>query len=128
LLEVARAISESKVAFEYTVLLCWFSGEEQGLVGSRAYAKHLADTNQMVLAMFNADMLGWKLPGTSVTVGMKDRFVADWLLAIANTLAELYVPQLIVGESARSVPVVPSSMFLSLSLVLYQILIILASN
>jgi Zn-dependent M28 family amino/carboxypeptidase len=100
LLEVARAISESKVAFEYTVLLCWFSGEEQGLVGSRAYAKHLADTNQMVVAMFNADMLGWKLPGTSVTVGMKDRFVADWLLTIANSLAEQYVPELIVGESA----------------------------
>jgi len=27
--------------------------------------------------MFNSDMLGWKLPGTVPTVGMKDRYVAE---------------------------------------------------
>lgn len=32
-------------------MLCLFSGEEQGLLGSKAYANHLADLNSEVVAM-----------------------------------------------------------------------------
>lgn len=100
ILEFARIISESKLTFEYSIHLALFSGEEQGLVGSRAWAKELADAGVEVVAMFNSDMLGWKPPGTVPTLGMKDRYIADWLLAIANTLAEQYVPGLKVGSSS----------------------------
>jgi len=100
ILEIARVISESKIAFEYSVHLALFSGEEQGLLGSRAWAKELADTGVQVVAMFNSDMMGWKLPGTVPTLGMKDRYIADWLLNIANGLAEQYVPEIKVGSSS----------------------------
>ena len=43
---------------------------------------------------------GWRLPGTQITLGMKDRFVAEWLLEVADSLATLYVPQVAVGRSA----------------------------
>jgi len=95
---MARVIA--KIDFEYTIQLILFSGVEQGLVGSRAYAKNLADNGATVVAMFNADMLGWRLPGTVLTLGMKDRFVADWLLAIANGITEMYVPGIKVGVSS----------------------------
>lgn len=100
ILELARVFAENRLSFEYTVQLVLFCGEEQGLVGSRAYATHLADTGVSVLAMFNADMLAYRLPNTERTVGMKDRYVADWLLAVANDLARQYVPDLLVGSSA----------------------------
>lgn len=70
LLEMARAITNTRVSFEYTLRICFFSGEEQGLLGSRAYARQLADDNVDVIAMFNADMLGWRLPDKQITVGV----------------------------------------------------------
>ena len=56
------------------------------LLGSRAWAKELADTGVQVVAMFNADMLGWKLPGTAPTLGMKDRYIADWPVKMCTTV------------------------------------------
>jgi len=100
LLELARIISENNVNFEYTLRLCSFSGEEQGLVGSRAYAKFLAEQNAQVKAMFNGDMLGYKLPNFPITLGMKDRYVDFSLLEQANQLTRLYVPDLPIGLSA----------------------------
>eukprot|EP00041_Stephanoeca_diplocostata_P036787 m.1358259 g.1358259 ORF g.1358259 m.1358259 type:complete len:468 (+) comp24934_c1_seq31:54-1457(+) len=100
MLEIARVLAENDVEFEYTHMLCFFSGEEQGLLGSRAYAKHLADQGADVVAMFNADMIGYKLPGTEVTLGMKDRYISDWLLAAANGYSLTYVPGVKVGSSS----------------------------
>jgi Zn-dependent M28 family amino/carboxypeptidase len=50
-----QLISENGLELEYTVVLCLFSGEEQGLLGSRAYAQHLAELNTNVVAMCVAD-------------------------------------------------------------------------
>ena len=38
MLEIARVISSLKLQFQYTLRICGWTGEEQGLVGSRAYA------------------------------------------------------------------------------------------
>lgn len=38
LLSIARAIAQNSVTFKKNVQLCTFAGEEQGLLGSRAYA------------------------------------------------------------------------------------------
>lgn len=51
-------------------------------------------------AVFNGDMLGWTLPGTPISLGMKDRFVSEWLLSVADLITEVYVPQLTVARSA----------------------------
>ena len=39
LLSIARTIARTGVTFKKNVQLCAFAGEEQGLVGSRAYAR-----------------------------------------------------------------------------------------
>lgn len=70
--------------FSFSFFYFPFLHRRQGLLGSRAWAKELADTGVQVVAMFNSDMMGWKLPGTVPTLGMKDRYIADWLLNIAN--------------------------------------------
>lgn len=44
LMELARVVAALTVPTTYSVQFCAFSGEEQGLLGSRAYAAHLADT------------------------------------------------------------------------------------
>jgi Zn-dependent M28 family amino/carboxypeptidase len=100
LLEFATVIAEQNVRFEKTLRLLSFSGEEQGLLGSRAYARHLASIGENVIAMFNGDMLGWKLPSTPITIGMKDRYIDTSLLAAVNDITRTYVPTLPVGSSA----------------------------
>eukprot|EP00037_Helgoeca_nana_P002239 m.32618 g.32618 ORF g.32618 m.32618 type:complete len:457 (-) comp12450_c0_seq1:26-1396(-) len=92
IIELAKLISENGLELEYTVVLCLFSGEEQGLLGSRAYAQHLAELNTNVVAMFNADMLGYKLPNSEVMIGMKDRSVADWLVEAVKSYSDMYIP------------------------------------
>lgn len=100
LLELARIISESRLTFDYTIRICSFSGEEQGLLGSRALAKKWAEEDVKIIAMFNGDMLGWKLPELPITLGMKDRYISEWLLDAANAVSSLYVPELPIGSSS----------------------------
>eukprot|EP01048_Picozoa_sp_COSAG05_P013850 COSAG05_NODE_1513_length_4667_cov_51.337785_6_plen_249_part_00 len=53
-LEFARVIHESGATFRHTLKLCLFTGEEQGLIGSRALASQMAEEGVNVIAMFNA--------------------------------------------------------------------------
>ena len=41
LLSIARAIAKNSISLKKNVQLCAFAGEEQGLLGSRAYARML---------------------------------------------------------------------------------------
>jgi hypothetical protein len=99
LLEFATVIHSQNVRFERTLRLLSFSGEEQGLLGSRAYARHLANIGENVVAMFNGDMLGWKLPNQPISLGMKDLHVDLNLLAAVNEITKTYVPTLPIGVS-----------------------------
>jgi hypothetical protein len=100
LLELARVISVNSLSFRRTIRLVCFSGEEQGLVGSRAYAKYLSDGVENVIAMFNGDMLGWKQTNQPITLGMMNRYIDQNLLAQANLITKDYVPTLPVGTTA----------------------------
>ena len=44
--------------FKYTVRFCLWSGEEQGLYGSRAYASKMKQDGENIIAVLNGDMLG----------------------------------------------------------------------
>ena len=50
LLAVVDAIKENKVLFDKAVIVAFFSGEEQGLYGSRAFASELSPTHWSVRA------------------------------------------------------------------------------
>lgn len=58
LLELARIYKQSGVTPERTIVFAHFSGEEIGLLGSRALMSHSPFDQQRVVAMVNLDMVG----------------------------------------------------------------------
>ena len=66
LLELARILAP--VTLTATLQFVAFSGEEQGLWGSAAYAAELAAASTHVHRVVNLDMVGWKPPDGSVVV------------------------------------------------------------
>lgn len=56
-LEAARVLSQYK--FKRMIRFVLFTGEEQGLVGSRAYASRLKREGVEILGVFNMDMIGY---------------------------------------------------------------------
>ena len=55
---MARLINQTDVAHSRGLRLVLFTGEEQGLVGSRAIASQWAAEGQNIYAMANVDMIG----------------------------------------------------------------------
>lgn len=94
LVELARLIHENKMTFAHTIKLMLFTGEEQGLLGSRAIARDMASKGEQVVAMFNADMIGYKQPGEPITLGFMDRYIDQDLTDIAFETTKTYVPTL----------------------------------
>lgn len=56
-LECARVMSQ--FSFQNTVRFAVFAGNEQGLIGSEAYASGLPIPGEDYLGVFDADMIGW---------------------------------------------------------------------
>ena len=56
-LEAARILSQYK--FKHTIRFVLFTGEEQWMVGSSAYARKLASAGAQILGVFNMDMIGY---------------------------------------------------------------------
>jgi len=57
-LELARALAQGDLRPARTIVLAAFAGEEQGLLGSEAMAKHPPIDLDRVIAMINLDMVG----------------------------------------------------------------------
>jgi putative aminopeptidase FrvX len=68
---------------KHTFLLVAFAGEEQGLLGSRTFIKHL-DERPDIKAMVNLDTLG--LGQTQIWLSHSDRKLANWLGGVAKQL------------------------------------------
>ena len=56
---LAAADVMSEHTFDHTVKFVTFSGEEQGLHGSYQYAKEAYENNDSIIAVLNADMMGY---------------------------------------------------------------------
>jgi len=56
-LEAARVLS--KYDFAYSLRFVLFAAEEQGLIGSAAYATEAASLNEQILGVINLDMIGY---------------------------------------------------------------------
>ncbi|KAH8093872.1 Zn-dependent exopeptidase [Cristinia sonorae] len=100
LLAIARAIGRRGITFRKNVQLCWFAGEEQGLIGSTFYARELRSKNADLVLMVQADMLAYHLPGEPPQLGLPltigTREVAD----LVSSMASLYSPELTVGYTS----------------------------
>ena len=69
----------------HTFVFVGFTGEEEGLVGSAFYAKHLSEQDRSrIVAMVNLDTLG--LGPTEVWASHADKQLLDALALVANTM------------------------------------------
>ncbi|KAG0269217.1 hypothetical protein DFQ27_004457 [Actinomortierella ambigua] len=97
LLAVARAIHEHKVTFERTVIIAAFSGEEQGLLGSAAYARLLRTQGAKVVTMLQGDMLAYQMPGEPIQTAFPLRHHTPELTDLLVNVTQMYVPETKVG-------------------------------
>ena len=93
LLQLARAVHEADVSFKYTLVIGAWGAEEQGLVGSRAYAKKMKDAGADILAMLQADMIAFRVPTESIQQGFPDRFASQLLTDLSMSLFTTYAPE-----------------------------------
>ena len=101
LLGIARAIARKGVKFRKNVQLVAFAGEEQGLYGSRHYARELHEQGTNLTLMIQADMVGYHAVGEPPQLGLPDMCVSllcacSWPGAVAECFwfTELARPRL----------------------------------
>jgi Zn-dependent M28 family amino/carboxypeptidase len=83
LLAIAKALYDSGSTFERTVSIEFYTGEEQGLVGSRAYARARSLRGDNVIAHIQQDMIGYHRAGDPAGVSfVQDRAAVD--LSLTN--------------------------------------------
>ncbi|MBI5651240.1 MAG: Zn-dependent exopeptidase M28 [Chloroflexi bacterium] len=91
--------------FKRTVRFIFFTGEEQGLCGSAAYANYVAGLGENIVAVYNMDMLGYdQVDGPTLRLYTRaisnPGYAAD--VAIANTFISVVTSY---GLSGNLVPI-----------------------
>ncbi|CAE6527503.1 unnamed protein product [Rhizoctonia solani] len=100
ILAIAQAIAENKVRFNTNVELVAFAGEEQGLLGSRAYADELRRADANITLMIQADMLAYRDPSEPLQLALPQYIgLAEAGYLVAN-VSKIYASELTVGLSA----------------------------
>jgi hypothetical protein len=74
-IELARVLSQYE--FESTLVFVAFTGEEQGLLGSRHYASHARQRGDNIIAMVTNDVIGNILGGSGNTDATRVRCFSD---------------------------------------------------
>ncbi|EJD50667.1 Zn-dependent exopeptidase [Auricularia subglabra TFB-10046 SS5] len=100
LLAIARTIKERGIRFRAPVRLVAFAGEEQGLLGSRAYARKLREQGAEVALMIQADMLAYHDPAEPPQLGLPAFIHTPVASQLVGNLSALYAPELRVGVTA----------------------------
>jgi hypothetical protein len=85
----------SQHTFERTIRFIFFTGEEQDVYGSWAYATAAKAAGENIVAVVNMDMLGWESDGSPTmrvhtrppSTGAKDLEIANLFVAVVNTYA-----------------------------------------
>ncbi|KAI0029712.1 hypothetical protein K488DRAFT_55777 [Vararia minispora EC-137] len=98
-LSIARTISALGITFRSNVELVAFAGEEQGLYGSRFYAKDLRDENKNLTLMIQADMTAYHAPGEPMQLGMPEFIGTPEVTQLVANISAIYSPELKVGFS-----------------------------
>lgn len=89
-LELARVLAGAG-AFENSVRLMWFSGEEYGLLGSAAHANAMAAQGKQVAGMLNMDMIAYRAAGDVRDCDFVTNNSSATLIAFCQQVAPLYV-------------------------------------
>ncbi len=88
---LAAAYILSKFEFNRTIKFVTFSGEEVGLIGSRAYVKEIYENNEELLVEFNADMIGYvETAQGGKSVSLVPTEDAQWIVEDIKSVNENY--------------------------------------
>jgi len=90
-LQAAKSIFTQGAQFRSTIRLALWCGEEQGLVGSRAHAIAARNEQQQIVAMFQADMIGYQAYAQP-QCAFVNRYTDLSLTNYSKEIAEMYVP------------------------------------
>ncbi|MBS3802140.1 MAG: M28 family peptidase [Candidatus Thermoplasmatota archaeon] len=99
LLTIAQVLSSYE--FETTIRFIAFSGEEQGLLGSYAYAKQVYEDNEHIIGVINADVIG---NNTNANLGNYhslrcfSTYPMNWIIEVMNQTCTNYNINLIVNH------------------------------
>ncbi len=106
---LAAAGALSGYDLPFTVRYVLFTGEEQGLYGSQAYAEKIALAGEDTLAMLNLDMIGYNTGTRKIDVhiragteGERDRTIADVFSRTLTTYNVGLTPAIIAGSEGLS--------------------------
>lgn len=100
IINIAHAIARSGVQFKSNVELVLFAGEEQGLLGSRAYSRELKEADVNITVMVQADMLAYHKPGEEPQLGLPQYIGSPEVAQLVGNISGLYSPELKVGFTA----------------------------
>lgn len=99
LLTLGEVIGFNKLKFAKTLVLAFWSGEEQGLLGSHAAAEYLAKQNATVTINVQADMLGYHVPGEPPQLALPEKIATPEASYLVSNVSALYAPTLVVGRT-----------------------------
>ncbi len=88
---LAAAYILNNFEFNRTIKFVTFSGEEVGLIGSRAYVKEIYENNEELIVEFNADMIGYAETaqgGRNVTLSPTED--AHWIVEEIKSVNDNY--------------------------------------
>jgi len=96
LLEFLRVLVESDIQFEKTIILVWFGGEEQGLLGSRAYVTSLVNEGRVLDVYFALcmDMIGYSTSNNYFSVILETQSRYSTYLSPLRDAAAQYSPNM----------------------------------
>ncbi|KAJ7284063.1 Zn-dependent exopeptidase [Mycena rebaudengoi] len=97
LLAIARTIARKGVKFHSNVQIAAFAGEEQGLLGSKAYAKQLRSIDANITVMIQADMIGHRLASEPPQLGLPLTIGTTEVAQLVANVSAIYSPELRVG-------------------------------
>ncbi|MEZ4386570.1 MAG: M20/M25/M40 family metallo-hydrolase [Candidatus Krumholzibacteriia bacterium] len=89
-LAAARAMAGHE--FEYSVVFLCFSGEEQGLLGSQAWASQAADQGLDIVGAIIMDMLAYRAAGDAADIDIVSNGTSQPLRDLVDAAAADYVP------------------------------------
>lgn len=90
-LELARILSTAG-AFENSIRLVWFSGEEYGLLGSNANATNMVNQGKQVIGMLNMDMISYRVSTDARDCDFATNNTSAALTSFCQQTCPLYVP------------------------------------
>lgn len=92
-----------------TLRFAFWTGEEQGLWGSKGYAQRAAGRNENIAGVLNLDMIGWNTPGSPADIDLHAKSTLPASVELANQFASVVnayaiglIPQVVPNGTSSS--------------------------